>query len=106
MANNDNEKCLIIIDDNYGISVDGIDYSLRKITYNKKTGNRVASPVGYYSSIQKCLEAYLKESIHDGLESDKDLTIAEAVRIFEEKVDEFYNLIYDVFPEYTVVENK
>ena len=103
-SKDDKEKALILIDENYAISVDGIDYSLRKIRYNKKSGKRETETVGYFSSVQKCLEHYAKEAIHDGLKSDADITLKEAINTIRDTWEGVEKIIHEVCPEYMVVE--
>lgn len=103
-ADNNNSKSLIRIDNNYGISIDSIDYSLRKVKVSQKSGKVNYDTVGYYGSIQKCLKAYLKETIHDAVDAGKEITITEAIDRIELAIEKAENIIKDQFPEYTVVE--
>lgn len=93
---------LIKIDDAYGISVDPIDYSLRKIVTSGKSGKVRQEIVGYYSSIANCLNAYVKEKIHDCLETDTDMTLKEALQKILSTVDHVRKTVEQTFPEYEV----
>ena len=95
---------LIMIDDEYGISVDPIDYSLRKIVKSEKTGKIRQETVGYFSSIRNCLKAYMRETMHDCLKSSKDITLKEAINRIEDASAMVYGIINDAFPEFEVVE--
>lgn len=97
-------KALIKIDDNYGIAVEPLDYSLRKILVNKKTGKQYHKVVGYYGSVAKCLKCYVRETMHDTLYDDKDIDLTEALSWIEKAIDKVYGIINDAFPEYTVTE--
>ena len=103
MAEQNKEQSLILIDDEYAISVDGIDYSLRRIRYNQKTGKRRADVIGYFSSIQKCLTTYVNEKTHDAVDQCYDLSIKEALKLMQKSLDEAKELIKESFPEYEVV---
>lgn len=98
----ENQNPLIMIDDEYGISVDPIDYSLRRIVYSEKSGKTRQETGGYFSSIQNCLNAYVKEKIHDCLESDKDMTLKEAANTIAFTMGQVTAAISKAFPEYEV----
>ena len=94
---------LIMIDDTYGISVDPIDYSLRKNVLSDKTGKIRQDTVGYYSSLESCLRAYALETMHDSLESDKNMTLKEATEIISSAMDKVFGTIKQAFPDYEVI---
>ena len=95
---------LIMIDDVYGISVDPIDYSLRKVLKSEKTGKIRQEIVGYFSSIRNCLKAYTTETIHDCLKSNQSITLKEAINRIEDASAMVYGIINEAFPEFEVVE--
>lgn len=103
MTEKTNEQSLILIDDEYAISVDSIDYSLRKIRYNKKSGKRETTTIGYFSSVPKCLTSYLNEKTHDAVDQCHDISISEAMKLMGKALDEARELIEKSFPEYEVV---
>lgn len=94
---------LIILDDTYGISVDSIDYSLRKNIKSDKTGKTRQDTVGYYSSLASCLKAYAVENVHDCLKSDKDMTLREAADRISKEMSRVFSIIEQAFPEYEVI---
>lgn len=94
---------LIMIDDTYGISVDPIDYSLRKNIFSEKTGKTRQDTVGYYSSLESCLRAYVLEAAHDCLDSDKDMTLKEAAKLISSAMDKVFGIIKQAFPDYEVI---
>lgn len=96
---------LIMLDDVYGISVDPIDYSLRKNIKSDKTGKTRQDTVGYYSSIASCLRAYVTETIHDSLESDKVMELKEAADRISNEMNRVVSIIEQAFPEYEVTKN-
>ena len=93
---------LIMIDDEYGISVDPIDYSLRKVSVSEKTGKTRQDTCGYFSSIQGCLNDYMKQKIHDSLKSDGNMTLKEAENIIVFTLGQVTAAISKAFPEYEV----
>ena len=93
---------LIMIDDVYGISVDPIDYSLRKIIKSEKTGKIRQETGGYFSSIQGCLNEYMREKIHDCLKSDENMTLKEAAYTIAFTMGQVTAVINEAFPEYEV----
>ena len=93
---------LIMIDDVYGISVDPIDYSLRKVLKSEKTGKIRQEIVGYFSSIRNCLKAYTRETIHDCLKSNQSITLKEAINRIEDASAMVYGIINEAFPEFEV----
>ena len=93
---------LIMIDDEYGISVDPIDYSLRKVVVSEKTGKIRQETGGYFSSIQGCLNEYMREKIHDCLKSDENMTLKEAANIIAFTMGQVTATIRKAFPEYEV----
>lgn len=99
----ENLNPLIMLDDVYGISVDSIDYSLRKNIKSDKTGKTRQDTVGYYSSIASCLRAYVTETIHDSLESDKAMELKEAADRISKEMSRVFSIIEQAFPEYEVV---
>ena len=99
----ENQTPLIMIDDEYGISVDPIDYSLRKVTVSEKTGKIRQETGGYFSSIQSCLNAYMLEKIHDCLKSDQDMTLKEATNTIAFTMGQVMAAISKAFPEYEVI---
>jgi len=103
MAEEKKEQSLILIDDEYAISVDSIDYSLRKIRYNKRTGKRETTTIGYFSSVQKCLTSYVNEKTHDAVEQSRDISISEAMKLMGKVLDEAMELIKKSFPDYEVI---
>ena len=104
MAKLEKLPALIMIDDKYGISVDSIDYSLRKVSISAKTGKPRQDTISYHGSVQGCLKNYMNEIIHDSLESDKDITLREAIARIEAAMDKVYTIITGAFPEYDIVE--
>lgn len=94
---------LIMLDDTYGISVDSIDYSLRKNIKSDKTGKTRQDTVGYYSSITNCLRAYVMETAHDCLVSDKNMTLKEAADRISKEMSRVFSIIEQAFPEYEVI---
>lgn len=93
---------LIMIDDVYGISVDPIDYSLRKVVKSEKTGKIRQETGGYFSSIQGCLNEYMREKIHDCLKSDENMTLKEAANTIAFTMGQVAAVISEAFPEYEV----
>lgn len=98
----ENQTPLIMIDDEYGISVDPIDYSLRKVVVSEKTGKIRQETLGYFSSIQSCLNAYMLEKVHDCLKSDQDMTLKEAANTIAFTLGQATAAISKAFPEYEV----
>ena len=103
MAEERNTTPLIMIDDEYGISVDPIDYSLRRIIKSEKTGKIRQETGGYFSSLRSCLKAYATEKVHDCLISDTDMTLKEATKRITEAMDKVYEIINEAFPDYEVI---
>ena len=68
----------IAIDDKYGIVVMPIDYALAKIKKDKN-GDMYFTPFKFCGSIEKCLEAYLRETVHDEISIDTVITLDEAI---------------------------
>ena len=93
---------LIMIDDEYGISVDPIDYSLRKIIKSEKTGKIRQETGGYFSSIQGCLNEYMREKVHDCLKADENMTLKEAANTIAFTMGQVTAAISKAFPEYEV----
>lgn len=98
----ENQIPLIMIDDEYGISVDPIDYSLRKVTVSEKTGKTRQETKGYFGTIQRCLKEYIAETIHNSVESDKSIPLKEAVERIEAAINKACGIIEKAFPEYEV----
>lgn len=94
---------LIMLDDVYGISVDPIDYSLRKNIKSDKTGKTRQDTVGYYSSLGSCLKAYTIATVHDCLASDKSMTLKEAADRISKEMSRVFSIIEQAFPEYEVI---
>lgn len=103
MAEERSTTPLIMIDDEYGISVDPIDYSLRKVIKSEKTGKTRQETCGYFSSLRNCLKAYVTEKAHDSLTSNKDMTLKEAVKRINDAMDKVYKVINAEFPDYEVI---
>ena len=93
---------LIMIDAEYGISVDPIDYSLRKIIKSEKTGKTRQETKGYFGTIQRCLKEYVTDTMHCAVESEKSITLKEAVERIEAAVNRACKVIEEVFPDYEV----
>lgn len=99
----ENLNPLIMLDDVYGISVDSIDYSLRKNIKSDKTGKTRQDTVGYYSSLSSCLKAYTIATVHDCLESDKSMTLKEAADRISKEMGRVFSIIEHAFPEYEII---
>ena len=74
---------MIHIEDNYYVYVDDYSYALKQDTgrIDKKKGGKVFNNLGYYSSIEKALQAYNNERIKQNLVGN--LELCDAIRIIK-----------------------
>lgn len=95
----------IVLDDNYAIVVMPIDYALAKIRKDKQ-GEIYFDPFSFHSTIAKCLQAYIREAIHDALKVQTSISLGDALKSSQEAVRHCENVISHVCPQFEVVENK
>lgn len=96
------EQSIIHLDDKYAISVDIMDYSLKKIYISEKTGKTAYKSIGYYGTINGCLKRYLEEVIHDSVETESSISFQDAYKNICLAIQEVKERIDLVFPEYEV----
>ena len=100
MSKRNEDKGLLWIDDKYAVKVMDIEYALVKASGEKKS----LQTKGYWSSIEKCLRQYLKESVHDRLlNTEGRVTLVEAQKTIREVIEACEEKIGLSFPEYKVV---
>lgn len=99
MSEKKGKSAYIDIDERYAIKVVDIDYALIKRSGSGKS----EQTIGYWSSIDKCLSAYLRESVHDGLGALGRTNLKEGMKVFKETLAACEERIAAGYPEYKVV---
>lgn len=92
----------ILLDDKYAVVTMPIDYALAKIMTDKD-GSQYFKPFLFYGSVEKCLQAYIRESVHDGLSVETSISLDEAVKRIATACDRCHTAISNAFPSYKVV---
>ena len=82
----ESRKGSIFIDDKYAILTMPINYALARIRYTKK-GERYIEPFAYYASVHQCLMEYAKQTVHDALDVETDISLREALKLAQEAVE-------------------
>lgn len=92
----------ILIDDKYAVVTMPIDYALARVITDK-AGKQYFKPFLYYGSVEKCLQAYFRESVHDDLSVDTVISLNEAAKRIDTACGRCLTAISNAFPEYKVV---
>lgn len=90
---------VIVIDNEYGIKA--MDYALG--TFCMDRGKRRFKAVAYYGSVAKCLQEYVKRTVHSELTVKTDISLSEAAKRIGHAVDRSTQAIRAAFPEYKVI---
>ena len=86
------KQATIRLNDDYIVTVNSMDYTLRKVYISAKTGKPATNVIGYYTCLSNAIkgagEAIFKDRIEGG-----DMSLKEAVRAFERSSKEVADML-------------
>lgn len=89
----------IIIDENYLIETDRLNYILKRRCLSKKTGKEIGRVIGYYGSLDMLAERYLEER-QKAAGNARTVNLDEYVRLVRESNKMAVSALYEVLRAY------
>lgn len=89
----------IIIDENYLIETDRLNYILKRRCLSKKTGKEIGRVIGYYGSLDMLAERYLEER-QKAAGDARTVNLDEYVKLVRKSNEMAVSVLYEVFRAY------